>query len=176
MPAVLKIVLCALVCMAGAHDLRFRRIPNWLSVTGVLLGVSLNSLLSGWHGLWQALFGLAIAMAIYFPLYLLRGMGAGDVKLMAGVGAIAGPVAWLGIFLVTALLGGVVSLVLIAWKKRFYRTFSNLAVIGVELLHFRAPASTDERLDIRNSQALRLPHGAVITGGTLLYLFFSSVR
>lgn len=175
MPAILKIVLCAIVCVAGAYDLRYRRIPNWLNLTGVVLGLAFNSLLAGWHGFFQALLGLALAFAIYFSLYLLRGMGAGDVKLMAAVGAIAGPVAWMGIFLVTALFGGVVSLVLIFWKKRFYQTFNNLAVIGVELLHLRAPASTDERLDIRNAQAMRLPHGAVITGGTVLFLFFCSL-
>ena len=53
-------------------------------------------------------------LLVYVPLYLIRGMGAGDVKLMAAVGAIAGPGHWLGIFLATAVIGGVVSLLVMA--------------------------------------------------------------
>ncbi len=176
MPATLKIVILALVFAAGAYDLRFRRIPNWLNASGVVLGFGLNLLLSGWHGFAAALLGFLLAVAIYFPLYLVRGMGAGDVKLMAAVGSLAGPGAWLGIFLATALAGGVVSLLLIFWKRRAHRTFLNLAVIGVELLHFRAPAAADQRLDIRNSESLRLPHGAVIACGTAAYLLFTAAR
>lgn len=172
---ILKALLLALVLTAAAYDLRFRRIPNWLALSGFVAGLGANIALLGWRGLFTALLGSLVALAVYLPLYLIRGMGAGDVKLMIAVGAIVGPRHWLGIFLATAVAGGLLSLLLIAWKKRFYRTFLNLSVIGVELLHFRAPSRADERLDIQNPQALRLPYGAVIACGSIAFLaFFAS--
>ena len=170
MPALLKILLLPLVSAAAAYDLRFRRIPNWLSVSGVILGFAVNLALSGWRGGASAGLGLLLAVLVYLPLYLIRGMGAGDVKLMGAVGAIVGPANWLGIFLATSLLGGIAALGMIAWKKRFHQTVLNLAVIGVALMHFRAPAESEERLDIRSSRALRLPHATVIAAGCIVFL------
>jgi prepilin peptidase CpaA len=174
MPTVLNGALIALVLTAAAYDLRFRRIPNWLNLGGVIAGFGLNTFLSGGHGLRAASLGFLCALLVYMPLYVIRGMGAGDVKLMAAVGAIAGPVHWLGIFLATAIIGGVVSLLVIALKKRFHQTIWNLAVIGVELLHFRVPSTAEERLDIRHSEALRLPHGAVIAGGCIVFSLYTA--
>lgn len=170
-----QIFLLALVAIAAAYDLRYRRVPNWLTVSGVCAGVIANTALDHWQGLAAALVGLLCALAVYLPLYLVRGMGAGDVKLMAAVGALAGPRDWLAIFFITALAGGVVSLALIAWKKRFRRTALNLAVIGVELLHMRAPAAADAELDVRDARSVRLPHAAVIATGCILFLLFGSV-
>jgi prepilin peptidase CpaA len=113
---------------------------------------------------------------IYLPLYVMRGMGAGDVKLMAAVGSIVGPSQWLGIFLATAIIGGIVSLLVIALKRRFHQTIWNLAVIGAELLHFRAPSAAEARLDIRHSEALRLPHGAVIAAGCIVFSLYTACK
>jgi prepilin peptidase CpaA len=85
---VIKVVLLALVLTAAFYDLRWRRIPNWLVLAGVLLGFGLNGFLSGapLRGLLQALLGFGLASLVYFPLYVIRAMGAGDVKLMMAVG------------------------------------------------------------------------------------------
>lgn len=174
MPALLKVLLLALVLPAAAYDLRFRRVPNWLSVSGVVAGFAANLILFGWPGLTAASFGLLCSLAVYVPLYLIRGMGAGDVKLMAAVGAMVGASQWLGIFLITAILGGIVALAVVAWKKRVHETLFNLAVISVELVHFRAPSACAGGLDIRDSEALRLPHAAVIASGCIAFLLFSS--
>ena len=89
----------AVVLGAAVYDVRYRRIPNWISVAGVLLGFALNSFLWGWPGFRQSLIGFAIAFCAYLTMYALRAMGAGDVKLMAAVGAIAGGPDWFGIFI-----------------------------------------------------------------------------
>src|SRR5689334_24046469 len=106
-PFGIQILVVALVLTAGVYDFRFRRIPNWLTLSGVLAGFSGNVLLFHMSGLTTATTGLALAMAIYLPLYLLRAMGAGDVKLMAAIGSIVGPYAWLGICLASAIVGGI---------------------------------------------------------------------
>ena len=106
MPLVLKIALIAVVASAAFYDVRTRKIPNWLNLSGLVLGLGLNTLLLHAHGIMVALLGLGLSLLIYIPLYLIRGMGAGDVKLMAAVGSIAGPQNWLIIFVVTAIWAG----------------------------------------------------------------------
>jgi prepilin peptidase CpaA len=176
MPVPLTIALVCLVLVAAIYDLRFRRIPNWVSLSGIVLGLGCNTLLLGWPGVRGASLGLLCAVAVYVPLYLVRGMGAGDVKLMAAVGAIAGPEGWLQIFLATALIGGVVSLLVIASKHRFRQTLGNVGIIATDLLRFRAPAKTDSRLDFRHKDAIRLPHGAAIAGGSIAFLLLHASR
>jgi prepilin peptidase CpaA len=121
-----------------------------------------------------ALLGIGCSLLVYIPLYLVRGMGAGDVKLMAAVGAIAGPRNWLGIFLATAILGGIVSFVYVLSRKRLQETLLNLSVIVNELVHVRAPVIRDPNLDIRSAGALRMPHGALIAVGVVTFLIFGS--
>ncbi len=173
MPTLLKAILLCIVVVAGAYDLRCRKIPNWLSLSGLVLGLGTNILLSGWGGLGAAALGFGLAMLIYTPLYLIRGMGAGDVKLMAAVGAIVGPHDWLGIFLATALAGGLISLAAVVIKRRAGQTFLNLTTIFSELLQFRRPAKADARLDVRNPHALRMPHALTIAAGCLVFLCLS---
>ena len=88
LPPVLQWLLAGVVLTAAWTDLRERKIPNWLALAGVLAGFGLNVALYRMPGFWSALQGLGVAFLIYFPLWLIRGMGAGDVKLMGAVGSI----------------------------------------------------------------------------------------
>lgn len=170
MPFFVQASLVLLVLAAAAYDIRFRKIPNWLNLSGVILGVGLNCFFLGRAGLLLAISGCGLALLIYFPLFLARGMGAGDVKLMAAVGALAGPRNWLYIFLVTALLGGVAAIILILRKQRLLSTLANVGVIVGELSHARAPYRKDPGLDVRAKQSIGLPHGAVIAAGSIVFL------
>jgi prepilin peptidase CpaA len=163
----LKLMVAALVITAGIYDIRYRRIPNWLCLAGVIAGFAFNALNSR---LLLAAEGFGLALLIYFPLWLLHAMGAGDVKLMAAVGALVGPLAWLVIFLLTSIIGGVVALLMILGKKRFRKTLWNVAYIVSEMAHFRPPHMRGEELDVRSPMSLRLPHGAVIALGCLAFL------
>ncbi|MBV9304259.1 MAG: prepilin peptidase [Acidobacteriaceae bacterium] len=184
MPNVLKVLLIAIVVIAGVYDLRFRRIPNWLNLSGVLLGIVINTavfaevdgvfrLMNALTGLKLAALGIGCALIVYVPLYLIRGMGAGDVKLMAAVGAIAGPWNWLCIFVATALLGGVVSLVFVAMKRRLHHTCANVGMIITELCRWRIPGETNTELDVRSPQSLGMPHGTLIALGAFAFLIIS---
>src|SRR4051812_45965159 len=84
-------LLGILILAAAGYDIRYRRIPNWLVLAGIVIGFAWNLYSSGWSGLGHAAAGLGLGFALYFPLYLLRARGAGDVKLLAAVGAIVGP-------------------------------------------------------------------------------------
>jgi prepilin peptidase CpaA len=169
-----EVLLLALVLAAAVFDVRYRRIPNWLNVLGVVLGLGLNAFLSqslASRGMFKAsLIGLGAGFGIYFVLYALRAMGAGDVKLMAAVGAVVGWPNWFGIFIFTSLLGGIMAIILVIMRKRFQKTLFNVGFILNEMKSGRPAYVGKEELDVRSPKAMSLPHGAVIAIGTLFYL------
>jgi prepilin peptidase CpaA len=168
-------LLLAVVLVAAVYDVRYRRIPNWLNVTGVLAGIALNTFLyQGLPGLGFALKGLFLAFGIYAVLYALHAMGAGDVKLMAAVGAIVGWENWFGIFLVTAVVGGIMSIILSVSRGRLKKTLFNVGFILSEMKSGRPAYLANEELDVKSNKALRLPHGATIAVGSLFFLALSA--
>jgi prepilin peptidase CpaA len=169
-PIIVQVLLALLVVTAALFDSRQRRVPNWLTLAGLVLGIAINTFLYETAGLWMSLKGLGLAFLIYFPLYLLRGMGAGDVKLMAAVGAIAGWANWLGIMFGTAIMGGIAAIVLVVAKKRLRSTFGNIGLILASVRHGHAPYEGNPQLDVGSNQSVRLPHAVVIAFGTLGFL------
>jgi prepilin peptidase CpaA len=168
-------VLLVVLLTAAVFDVRYRRIPNWLTVTGVVLGLAMNTLIgSPEAGVMFALAGLGVAFGVYVVLYALRAMGAGDVKLMAAIGALLGWERWFGIFFVTALIGGVMALMLVLARGRLKKTFFNVSFILSEMKSGRPAYLANEELDVRNKKALGLPHGAVIAVSTIFYLALSA--
>lgn len=164
-----QLILTIIVTIAAIYDLRWRRIPNWLVFPGIVTGIALNTFLFEWAGLKASLLGIGFSMLIYVPLYLVRGMGAGDVKLMMAVGSLAGPAPWLGIFITTAILGGVIAIVFLLIRGRLGKTLGNVGFMVQQVAHGQAPYANPE-LDVRSGKGTSLPHGAVIALGTLLYL------
>jgi prepilin peptidase CpaA len=169
-----EIVLLALVIAAAIYDVRYRRIPNWLTLSGILLGLLLNAWLVDegrpWLGLIFSLKGLGLGFGFYFFLYMLHAMGAGDVKLMAAVGALVGAENWFGIFILTAILGGITGGILVLVRKRVKHTLFNMSFIVSELKSGRSAHLGKEELDVKSSKALRQPHGAIIALGTIVFL------
>jgi prepilin peptidase CpaA len=168
-PLVLQIILLLVVSGAAVYDIRFRRIPNWLVLTGLVLGLGINMGLFGWRGAKSSLLGAALAFLIYFPLYLLRGMGAGDVKLMAAIGSMVGAANWFGIFIITVLLGGVMAIILLLTRGKLLNSLSNIGFLLMRLASFKVPYAREE-LDISSSRSIKLPHGVAIAGGSMLFL------
>jgi prepilin peptidase CpaA len=168
----LKIALLVIALGGGWTDLRTRRIPNWLNVTGAVLAIGLNTLLLQNAGFKLSLMGLGFALLVYVPLYLIRAMGAGDAKFMAAIGAFLGPEDWLVVFLTTAILGGVASLCLIVARNRLHVTLLNISTITSELAHGRLPFHKDPSLDVHDKRALGLPHGTLIAISVCIFLAF----
>jgi prepilin peptidase CpaA len=172
LPLVLRAVLVLIVVTAAIFDLRYRKIPNWLVLTGLVLGFGLNTFLfdSPASGLAFSAKGFGLALLIYFPLYLLHAMGAGDAKLMAAVGSIVGWGDWLAIFVATAVIGGLLGLIVLLFAGRIRKTFWNIGWILNEMLHFRAPYQSSGELDVRSAQGMRMPHGVAIALGSITFL------
>ncbi len=163
-----------IVALVGAiWDVLTYRIPNRLTYTAIALSFVAHCFFEGPMGLVWALLGLLIGGGIFLFLYLLHTMGAGDVKLMAAVGAFAGPMKTVEISLYSAIAGGVLALFVALYKGRFRKTLSNL----MDLLRFHAAvgAETHPSLNLQNPEALRFAYGVAIFAGTL-YVFVNYVR
>ena len=173
-PPIVEIALGLLVLAGAAWDLRSRRVPNGLVLAGFLFGVALNSFLYGESGLWSALLGAALAILVYLPIHALGGIGAGDVKLMAAVGALVGPANWIRIFIFTAAAGLLLAVVAMIWKHRLGRTLSNLAGILGQLAQGRAPRRRNPEWYYQSGVALTFPHAVTIAIGCVVYLVAAS--
>jgi len=174
-PIPVQVALLVMVTTAAVYDFRFRRIPNWLVLAGLVAGFGLNSGLGRTAGLRLAAGGFGLAFGVYLLLYLIRAMGAGDVKLMGAVGSFVGAANWFPIFLLTAVLGGMSALILVLAAGRLRRTLWNVGYIVGELARFRAPYMTREELDVKSAKAVTLPHGVVIALGTGVFLLLARV-
>ena len=170
LPPVIQLLLAVVVFIAGVRDLRTRRIPNWLTVSGVVAGLVLNAFLYETPGLMLSLKGLGLALLIYFPLFAIRAVGAGDAKLMAAVGAIVGPMNWLGVFFLTAMIGGVFAVGLMLAKGRARKTAANVGLLVAQISHFQLPYLASPELDVRSPKAVGLPHAAMIAVGACAFL------
>ncbi|MCU0248107.1 MAG: A24 family peptidase [Bryobacter sp.] len=169
-PILQAAVLALLTLVAAALDVHSRRIPNWLTATGLVAGLAVQFFLSGAVGLRTAALGFGLAVLIYIPLFALRAMGGGDVKLMAALGALLGPERWFAVFLLTAILGGILALAVVFTKGRVAQTVSNLGSLVGSLARGKAPHEARAELDVANPKAATLPHGLSIALGSLAYL------
>ncbi len=161
------LIWLAWVFAAAWIDVRSHRIPNWLVAAGVVCGLALNGLLSTGLGMVVALQGLGLGVLLLLPLYVLRAMGAGDVKLMGMVGAFVGPQAIIGITLLTFLAGGVMALLVALSKGRLTRMLGNVRGMLYGAI-IRASAREKPEIDVPQSVG-KLPYAVAIAAGTLLF-------
>jgi prepilin peptidase CpaA len=172
-------VLTVLLLLATREDVRSHRIPNKLVLVGVVLGLSLNGLLpagSGFNSMipgglgWlAAVKGLALGVAVLLPMYLLRAMGAGDVKLMGMVGAFLGPSDLIGVVLATFIAGGVMALVVALWSRQLMNMLQNIKLMLFGGL-LKMNAGQLPVMDDLPVSVAKLPYAVAITAGTLGYL------
>ena len=163
--AVWKVALELLVVTAALLDIKTRRIPNWLTLPGLVVGIALHQ-----TGIRDSLTGAGLAFLVYFALFAIRAMGGGDVKLMSAVGAFVGWKAWLWIFAVTAMTGGAFVIVSRLIRGDLGRVLGNVGTILGSWARGRAPHTENPELDVSHPTARTSPHGAFIAVGTILYL------
>ncbi|MDD3884672.1 MAG: A24 family peptidase [Gallionella sp.] len=162
------LILVALLCCAVFFDVRSHRIPNWLVAAGLVCGFSLNSLLSAGLGFISALQGLGLGILLLLPLYLLRAMGAGDVKLMGMVGAFLGPKAIVGVTLLTFIAGGVLALLMALRTGQLKYMLGNVRMV---IQGAAMQAALRQKPDIEVPQSAgKLPYAVAIAAGTFLFL------
>jgi prepilin peptidase CpaA len=126
-----------LLLIAAVSDVRDRRIPNWLNFLLILSGITQSCFASRLVGPGMSALGIVVGGAIPFVLFAIGALGAGDVKLLAGVGAWLGPWPAVAVFLVAAIVGMVIVLVQAAAQGKLQVLFRNSAVVAMNLFYVR---------------------------------------
>jgi prepilin peptidase CpaA len=164
-------VLIALLVAAAVIDYRSYRIPNWLTFGGAIFGLGYNAAVPAavQPGILWALGGLGLGLVILLPLYALRVMGAGDVKLMAMVGAFLGLSGILTAVLFTFIAGGVAALGFVLWHRAFRRMAGNVRDL-VQWMAFAAVAGLRPTAATPAISVGKLPYGISICAGTIASL------
>jgi prepilin peptidase CpaA len=161
-------MLAVVLGIAAATDLAWNRVYNWLTIPAMLLGLGANAYFHHWAGLGFGLLGLAAGGAVFLPAFLWGGMGAGDIKLMAALGAGLGWVFAVNAALYAALAGGVVALLVLAWRGELRTT---LGRIGRWLGSRLRPGQAPETLKLGRP----LPYAPVIALGAVAAYFLPSL-
>ena len=156
---------CALLA-ASVTDIRSRRIPNWLVIALALLGIGYSALVFPPQvGVPRALMGFAIGFGIWIPFYALRMLGAGDVKLFAAASCWFLPSQIVGAALVSALAGGVLSVVGLVLAHGFGLTAFRIAHV------MREPKLLSTPLPVPSGRRT-LPYGLAMAVGLLVAGWF----
>ena len=155
------IALPFILAFACYGEIRERRIPNWLTLGAIALGLGSAIIEGGLGGFTDSALGLAIAGGLFLPFCLLGVVGGGDMKLMAAVGAIVGWPMVLRVLTDTCIAGGVIAVAIMAWNGALLTTLANVFRIMVGMP--------------RKQQGLRnppmVPYALAITIGTLVAVF-----
>ena len=165
-PSTPHIAIAAIALTAALWDLKSRRVPNALTLGGALLGLAMHAVLNAWFGLAFALSGWAVGLLLFFPVFALGGMGAGDVKLLAAFGAWLGPWGALWTALYGALAGGLMALVVVLARGYTSAALRNVwSLLGSWILVGVRPV---EGVTLSSSAGPRLPYAVPLAVGALL--------
>ena len=157
--------------VACVFDLRTRRIPNVLTLGAAAVGVAYHGATGGLYGVLDSVGGWTVGALLFAPVFVLGGMGGGDVKLLAALGAWLGPWGSIGIAIFSGIAGGVLA-VWVALSHGYTRTaFRNIRLL---LMHWRvAGLKPLPTLTLDTSDAPRLPYALPIMVGLLVTLWRS---
>ena len=148
------------------------KVPNWITFPMIIAGWVYSAAFSpfaGWEGLMYSLIGTAVGLALLLPAYAIGGMGAGDVKLLAGVGAWVWPTVTIYAFAVSAIVGGLIAIVMVLIRRGWNKHQGQFWMICSEILTVKDPEKLSAIAAQRKSSMLLLPYGIPIAIGTIAY-------
>ncbi len=156
---------------ASWTDYRSHRVPNPLNAAIAATGLAAQSIFFGWTGVSSALLGMLVGFGMLILLWAIQGMGAGDVKFMAAIGAWLGPVMAFYAVCVGALIGGAIALVLIAARRDWSCAYANLGILVAKVSSTKTAFS-----DFGSAKSMTrpgvsvLPYAIPLSLGTLIVL------
>jgi prepilin peptidase CpaA len=154
---------------AAVIDGRCLRVPNWLTYHFVIGGLIFAFWKGGSPLLAWSFAGAGVGLLSLLPLYAIGGMGAGDVKLMAGMGAWVGPWLTFWAFISTAMVGGLMALAMMAYSGNMIRHIVMMKTISREIMTIRNPTELAVRAAERKPRMLLLPYGIPIAVGSISF-------
>ncbi|TDL73866.1 prepilin peptidase [Rhodococcus qingshengii] len=161
-----NIILIIVLIICLFTDIKSRKILNTVTLPAIIFGLVINIFYTGFDGFMYSGRGFLVGLSLLLVPYMLGGMGAGDVKLMAAIGALMGTSFVFYSFIYTALIGGVLAIVLIFHKRGFMNTIKSFLF---KVLFFRSSIGS---MIISNDKksSISFPYGVAIVLGTLCTL------
>jgi len=165
------IVSITLVVAAIIDGLKLK-VPNWLTFPMVISGWIYSAAFSpfaGWEGLMYSVVGTVVGLALLMPAYAIGGMGAGDVKLLAGIGAWVWGTATLYAFAASAVVGGIIAVLMVLVRRGWSKHQSQFWMLCNEILAVKDPEKLAAIAAERKPSMMLLPYGIPIAIGTIGY-------
>jgi prepilin peptidase CpaA len=163
-----EIVLLPVLAICFFTDFKYQKIYNKVIYPAIIISIILNVSINGLMGLKTSLTGFVVGLCILLIPYLMGGIGAGDVKLLAFIGALKGSIFVLNTALYMALIGGVIALVMIILSKESKKFFKGFW-LWLKYLFF----GIRFKLEIPTTSLLKkYPYGLAIVGGSIICLLF----
>lgn len=177
------LMLAVLLSLAMLSDLKRRKIPNKLTVTFVLIGIIFNSIIDFPYGILSAIVGIVVGFLVFFLPYLMKTMGAGDVKLMAAIGALTNWNTIIYVALFTAIAGGLITIVAKVAQGGMSRTLRRTGKLFlfyffiVAAVIFPLPTMRSRiekyRIDTSDKKNDYIPYALAIAAGTMATIILS---
>jgi prepilin peptidase CpaA len=161
--------LTPLILWASWIDYKEKRVPNYLNGLIILSGLVAQFLFNGMHGMLSGVEGLVLGFGLLIIPWAMYMMGAGDVKLLAGMGVWMGPEMVLWTFVIGAMIGGVASLIMITAKHRWGGAIGNFQLAAIKCSSAKLAFSEVGAVKSLASKQL-IPYGVPLTGGALIVM------
>lgn len=150
-------------------DIKSMKIPNWITVSCLLMGLFAQGLIKGWVGLLMAGGGAATGFLVLLLMYLLGAVGAGDVKLFAGIGAWTGMLFTLQVVMYSVLFGALIGWIIVLKRRESGRRSRKIVSAISGFILFKSPSHFKNN----DKELLRFPFMlAVVPGAICAYLYF----
>jgi prepilin peptidase CpaA len=167
------IILIIVLTISAISDITFQKIPNWLTIPTMTLGVVYYTWMNGTEGFLYSVEGIGVGVVVLILPYILGGMGAGDIKLMGAVGSLLGPKGVFTAFLFTAIIGGIYALLVLVLSRNLRNTVKRY---GTMLKTFVLTQTMIYIPPSREEMKPRLCYGVAIALGTILSVFYGSIN
>ena len=174
---IINICLIVMILCVLIFDLKVQRIPNYITFSGIIIGLTLYTVTSGISGLFDGILGMLAGIALLLIPFSMRGIGGGDVKLLGAIGAFKGVQFVFNTFLASAVFGGIIAVVIIIYKGKIIETLKWCfkSLYKIILLLF-----TNGRRNIQSggfpAKGIAYPYGLAISLGTLLILVLEVIK
>lgn len=168
-------LVTAVLIVAAVIDGWKLKVPNWITFPFVISGWIYWTAFYGWDGLGWSLVGTMVGLALLLPAYAIGGMGAGDVKLLAGVGAWVCGTNTFNAFCISAIVGGIIAVGMVVLRKNWLHHLRQFGMIMHEIVVIRDPNQLAAIAAERKSSMRLLPYGIPITIGTIIYFIWTGM-
>lgn len=168
-------VVTVTLVVAAVIDGYKLKVPNWITFPMIVSGWVVSTMSFGWEGLLWSLVGTVVGLALLLPAYAIGGMGAGDVKLLAGVGAWVGGSITFYAFCVSAIIGGVIAVLMVLYRRAWHKHYGQFWTIYNEMVTIRDPEKLAEIAAERKSRMMLLPYGIPLAIGTIAYFAYEGM-